>query len=79
MAKELFLEIGTEEIPAAFLPKAIADMEEMIRKELAASRIGHGTVKAVATPRRLALCVARVEERQEDQLIAKRGPARASR
>ncbi len=27
MAKELFLEIGTEEIPAGFLPKAMADME----------------------------------------------------
>jgi len=76
MAKELFLEIGTEEIPAAFLPKAIADMEEMIRKEFAANRIKHGSVKAAATPRRLALCVARVAERQEDQLIEKLGPAR---
>ncbi len=76
MAKELFLEIGTEEIPAAFLPKAIADMEEMIRKELTANRIRHGTVKAVATPRRLALCVTAVAERQEDQLIEKLGPAR---
>jgi glycyl-tRNA synthetase beta chain len=27
MGKELLLEIGTEEIPAAFLPKAIKDME----------------------------------------------------
>jgi glycyl-tRNA synthetase beta chain len=33
MAKELFLEIGTEEIPAAFLPKAMADLEGLIRKE----------------------------------------------
>jgi len=76
MPKELFLEIGTEEIPAAFLPKAIADMEEMIRKEFAANRIRHGAVKAMATPRRLALCVAGVADRQEDQLIEKLGPAR---
>ena len=76
MAKELFLEIGTEEIPAAFLPKAIADMEEMIKKEFAANRIKHGAVKAVATPRRLALCVSRVAERQEDQVIEKLGPAK---
>ena len=40
MAKELFLEIGTEEIPAGFLPKAMADMEVLIRKELENSRIG---------------------------------------
>ena len=34
MVKELFLEIGTEEIPAGFLPKAQADMEAIVRKEL---------------------------------------------
>ena len=32
MGKELLLEIGTEEIPAAFLPKALKDMEELILK-----------------------------------------------
>ena len=32
MGKELLLEIGTEEIPAAFLPRAMADMDELIRK-----------------------------------------------
>ena len=34
MGKELFLEIGTEEIPAGFLPKAMADIDTLIRKEL---------------------------------------------
>ena len=34
MNKELLLEIGTEEIPAAFLPRAISDMEEIIKKIL---------------------------------------------
>ena len=28
--KELFLEIGTEEIPAGFIPRAMAEMEAMI-------------------------------------------------
>ena len=57
MGKELLLEIGTEEIPAAFLPKAITDMKSMITKELSAIHIDHGTVTAMATPRRLCLCV----------------------
>jgi len=35
MSNELLLEIGTEEIPAAFLPKALQDMSSMIRKALA--------------------------------------------
>jgi glycyl-tRNA synthetase beta chain len=76
MGKELLLEIGTEEIPAAFLPKAIIDMEEIIRKELSGRRIHHGDIKAMATPRRLCLYIADLADRQEDQLIEKMGPAK---
>lgn len=76
MGKELLLEIGTEEIPAGFLPKAIADLEEMTRKALAAERIDHGPVRALATPRRLCVTAADVADRQEDQLVEKMGPAR---
>ena len=75
MGKELLLEIGTEEIPAAFLPKALKDMEEIIRKELAESRILHGEIRTMGTPRRLFLTVAEVAERQKDQVIEKLGPA----
>ena len=53
MGKELLLEIGTEEIPAAFLPpKALRDMEGIIRKELAEGRILHGEIRTMGTPRR---------------------------
>ena len=76
MGKELLLEIGTEEIPAAFLPKALADMEEIIGKELAENRIGHGEIRTMGTPRRLFLAVDGVAERQDDQVIEKLGPAR---
>ena len=55
MGKELLLEIGTEEIPAAFLPKALRDMEEIARRELAANRIFHGEIRTMGTPRRLFL------------------------
>ena len=47
MGKELLLEIGTEEIPAAFLPKALRDMEEIIRKELVENRIPHGQIQTM--------------------------------
>jgi len=76
MGKELLLEIGTEEIPAAFLPKALRDLEEIARKELEAGRIRHGEIRAMGTPRRLFLGVEDVAERQEDQVIEKLGPAR---
>ncbi len=75
MMKELLLEIGTEEIPAAFLPKAMKDMEEMIRKSFGDERISHGLITTMATPRRLCLAVADVSEKQDDQVIEKMGPA----
>ena len=75
MNKELLLEIGTEEIPALFLPTAIEDMETMMARELSTSRIGHGPITAMTTPRRLVLHVADVAARQEDQVVEKLGPA----
>ena len=75
MGKELLLEIGTEEIPAAFLPKALRDLEELARGELAANRIRHAEIRTMGTPRRLFLAAEDVAERQEDQLIEKLGPA----
>ena len=75
MGTELLLEIGTEEIPAAFLPKALKDLEEIARREMAANRIPHGESRTMGTPRRLFLAVDGVAERQEDQVIEKLGPA----
>ena len=75
MAKELLLEIGTEEIPAAFLPKALRDMAQMIDRTLKELHIPHGAVTTLGTPRRLVMAVADVAERQEDQVVEKMGPA----
>lgn len=76
MGKELLLEIGTEEIPAAFLPKALNDMDRIIRNQLSENKIDYGDVKAMATPRRLFIHVADVAQKQEDQIIEKLGPAK---
>ena len=77
MAKDLLLEIGTEEIPAAFLPKALKDMERIITGEFSENRIGHGRLRTMGTPRRLVLSIEGVEERQEDQILEKMGPSTA--
>ncbi|MRR56441.1 MAG: glycine--tRNA ligase subunit beta [Deltaproteobacteria bacterium] len=76
MTKELFLEIGTEEIPAAFLPKAMTDLEGLIRKEFEAARLSFGEVRTLATPRRLALLVTEVADCQPDAEVTALGPAR---
>lgn len=76
MSNELLLEIGTEEIPAGFLSKAVADMEEIIRKSLTEKRIAFEGIQCMATPRRLVLSIADLAPRQEDQTVEKLGPAR---
>jgi glycyl-tRNA synthetase beta chain len=76
MTKELFLEIGTEEIPAGFLPKAMADMEALVSKELEHARLSFGTIKTLATPRRMALCVQGLPALQPDAEITAMGPAK---
>ncbi|NLX52099.1 MAG: glycine--tRNA ligase subunit beta [Deltaproteobacteria bacterium] len=76
MRNELLFEIGTEEIPAGFLSRAVVDMEDIIRKSLTEKRIAFDGVRCLATPRRLVLAIADVAPRQEDQTIEKLGPAR---
>jgi glycyl-tRNA synthetase beta chain len=75
--KELFLEIGTEEIPAGFLPKAMADIEGLIRKELENARLTFGEIRTLATPRRLALHVAGIPALQPDAETTALGPAKS--
>ncbi|HPB14685.1 MAG TPA: glycine--tRNA ligase subunit beta [Smithellaceae bacterium] len=76
MSNELLFEIGTEEIPAGFLSKAVVDMEEMIRKALSEKRIAFEGIRCLATPRRLALHIADLAPKQDDQVVEKMGPAK---
>ncbi|GFE62708.1 glycine--tRNA ligase subunit beta [Geobacter sp. AOG2] len=73
--KELFLEIGTEEIPAGFIPRALAEMEAMIGRELTNARLTFGMVQTLATPRRLALVVKDIPAVQPDAEITATGPS----
>jgi glycyl-tRNA synthetase beta chain len=55
MASELLLEIGTEEIPAGFIPPVLAEMAASLTKLLAQERIAVGEILTWGTPRRLTL------------------------
>lgn len=76
MAKDLFLEIGCEEIPAGFIPKAMADMEAIIRRELENARLEFAEIVTMGTPRRLVLAVNGLAERQPDAELTAMGPAK---
>jgi glycyl-tRNA synthetase beta chain len=77
MAKDLFLEIGCEEIPAGFIPKAMADMEAIMRRELESARLEFGAILTMGTPRRLVLSVKGLAERQPDAELTAMGPAKS--
>ncbi len=68
MSAELFLELGTEEIPAGFIPLALEDIRQQLSQELEHARISFGEIHTYATPRRLVISVmdvARLQQRQE--------------
>ncbi|CCQ96078.1 Glycine--tRNA ligase beta subunit [[Clostridium] ultunense Esp] len=76
MSRDLLIEIGLEEVPARFLPEAIAQFKEKMIRFLENARISHGAVKSFATPRRFALLISEVAEKQEDLLEEIKGPAK---
>lgn len=76
MSKNLLFEIGLEEVPARFLRAAMEQLQDKVVKWLDASRIGHGEVTAYATPRRLAVWVQNVADKQEDISEEVKGPSR---
>jgi glycyl-tRNA synthetase beta chain len=73
--RDLLLEIGTEELP----PKSLRRMRDALRTAvdslLDEYHLPHGTSRAFATPRRLAVLVHDVPEQQPDRAITRRGPA----
>lgn len=70
----LLLEIGTEELPAADVDAAMAQLRELAPKLLAEARLTHGDVKVYGTPRRLALLVSDLAPRQPDREMVVKGP-----
>ncbi len=75
MSRDLLFEIGAEELPAGYIPPALEQLERGITAGLADARLAHGAVRTRATPRRLALYVESLEERQPDRDEEVMGPA----
>lgn len=71
---DLLFEIGAEEIPAGFVPAALRQLEVDLGKALDDARLAHGEVKAVGTPRRLAVWARGVAPKQADARTQALGP-----
>ncbi|MDD9175074.1 glycine--tRNA ligase subunit beta [Aliivibrio finisterrensis] len=78
MAKNFLIELGTEELPPTALRSLAEAFASNFEAGLKAADLAHQGVKWYATPRRLALKVAELDEGQADKIVEKRGPAIAS-
>jgi len=73
---ELLLEIGTEEIPSGFMPRALEAMKDLLQKEFQTNRIGFQEIRSLGTPRRLVATVGEVAAAQEQRFLEVIGPAK---
>ncbi len=76
MAKDLLLEIGTEELPAGFIKLALLQLKKLASGILEDSRIAQAEIKTWGTPRRLSLYIMEVEEHQPDETQTVMGPGK---
>jgi len=68
------LEIGTEEIPARFIPASMADLQRTMAAELEKAHLTAEGLRVVATPRRLTLLIEALSTRQPDRALEIKGP-----
>ncbi len=78
LRRNALFELGTEELP----PKALRTLMEALREETASrlqkAELEFSAIQAYATPRRLALVIYELAERQPDRMVERRGPALAA-
>ena len=74
MNQDMLFEIGVEELPSSFVAGALAALPALAKKRLSDLRLSHGDVRALGTPRRLALVVRDLVDRQADLAEDLTGP-----
>jgi glycyl-tRNA synthetase beta chain len=76
MDRELLLEIGVEEMPAAWLPSLNTQLAARLGARLAEQGLTspRATIEAHSTPRRLTACLSELVDRQEDKDETVMGP-----
>lgn len=63
---DFLFEIGLEELPSRYVDKAEADLKKITEDELKAERISFSETESFSTPRRVAVIIKNIAEKQED-------------
>ncbi len=74
---ELLFEIGTEEIPASYVPPALEQLSKIATDSLTEHRIPFGEIQTFGTPRRITLAIKDVNILQESQETEVVGPPKS--
>ncbi|PMR71138.1 glycine--tRNA ligase subunit beta [Halomonas heilongjiangensis] len=77
-ANTLLVELGVEELPPSAIDTLSDALAEGIRRGLAEAEVAFGEVLAYASPRRLAVQIRELADKQPDREVERRGPALAA-
>ncbi|UQS83546.1 glycine--tRNA ligase subunit beta [Bombilactobacillus thymidiniphilus] len=75
MTKDFLLELGLEEMPAHVVTDSQNQLTQRVTDYLAENKLTHGQVECFSTPRRLALLIHDVADKQIDEDVEVKGPA----
>ena len=75
MSKDLLLEIGTEEIPAHYMPGILKQVKESAAAAFEENRLICEDIRTLGTPRRVTLIVKDLAEKQADVSAKNKGPS----
>ncbi len=74
--RNFLLEIGLEELPARFVTDSMNQLREKVEAWLREQRLSFNGIQAFSTPRRLAILVQDLSEKQSDLTAEAKGPAK---
>ncbi|WP_110643217.1 glycine--tRNA ligase subunit beta [Salinicola sp. CPA57] len=77
-ANTLLIELGVEELPPGALSSLAFALRDGVVKGLVDAEVPHGEAYALASPRRLAVRIEALADKQPDREVEKRGPALAA-
>ncbi|WP_339146928.1 MULTISPECIES: glycine--tRNA ligase subunit beta [unclassified Sutcliffiella] len=74
--RDFLFEIGLEEMPARFVTDSMNQLQEKVKSWLETNQLTYENIHAYSTPRRLAVVVEGLVEKQEDVTLEAKGPAK---
>jgi glycyl-tRNA synthetase beta chain len=73
--EDVLIELGTEELPPKALAKLSQAFHQGVEEGLNKAELSFGEIRPYATPRRLALVISKLQTKQPDRTVERRGPA----